>query len=61
MHTFGIWDENPSPTLGGGLVRRPEGEAEGAKRMSTSLFLRQPTPRLRLAGHLLDRRSSRGA
>ena len=33
-------DENPSPTSGGELVRRPEGEAEGAKRMSTSLSLR---------------------
>jgi hypothetical protein len=33
------WDENPSPTLGGELVRRPGGEAEGAERMSTSLSL----------------------
>jgi hypothetical protein len=40
MDIFGMGDENPSPTLGGELVRRPEGEAEGAKRMSTSLSLR---------------------
>jgi hypothetical protein len=37
---FGMRDENPSPTLGGELVRRPGEGAEGAKPWAANLSLR---------------------
>jgi hypothetical protein len=50
MRTF------PGVRRGIGSATPPKaGEAEGAKRLSTFLSLRQTTPRLRLASHLLGR------